>query len=160
MISGPKTDIRVSHISEAAWWLVHAYTQGGVSGREESKREKEKKEEEDEVEGEDEEGADGSVFFAAKWQRARANRVRTSAATSQEYKRTTDSQATGHLLTASQSARVSSFLCLFRLPPTSQARSLFRFLPYFPRSLLTVRFLFRFRRCCAGSSGRSRRKEG
>jgi len=32
----------------------------------------------------DEEGADGTVFFAAKWQRARANRVGTSAATSQE----------------------------------------------------------------------------
>lgn len=42
---------------------------------------------EGEVEGEDEEGADGSVFFAAKWQRARANRVGTSAATSQEYTR-------------------------------------------------------------------------
>lgn len=64
------------------------------------------KKKEGEVEGEDEEGADGSVFFAAKWQRARANRVETSAATSQEYKRTTDSQATGHLLTTSQSARV------------------------------------------------------
>lgn len=34
--------------------------------------------------GRDEEGADGTVFFAAKWQRARANRVGTSAATSQE----------------------------------------------------------------------------
>lgn len=68
------------------------------------------KKKEGEVEGEDEEGADGSVFFAAKWQRARADRVETSAATSQEYKRTTDSQATGHLLTTSQSAE---FLCLF-----------------------------------------------
>ena len=35
-----------------------------------------KKVKEGEVEGENEEGADGSVFFAAKWQRARANRVR------------------------------------------------------------------------------------
>lgn len=34
--------------------------------------------------GGNEEGADGTVFFAAKWQRARANRVGTSAATSQE----------------------------------------------------------------------------
>lgn len=68
-----------------------------------SRKENKVKKKEGEVEGEDEEGADGSVFFAAKWQRARANRVETSAAISQEYKRTTDSQATGHLLTTSQS---------------------------------------------------------
>ena len=73
------------------------------------------KKKEGEVEGEDEEGADGSVFFAAKWQRARANRVGTSAAISQEYKRTTDSQATGPS-SNNQSVsfnRVSSFLPSF-----------------------------------------------
>lgn len=73
---------------------------------------------EGEVEGENEEGADGSVFFAAKWQRARANRVRKNICryVSQEYKRTTDSQATGHLLTTNQSV---SFFFPMPFSPTT-----------------------------------------
>lgn len=69
------------------------------------------------------EGADGIVFFAAKWQRAHANRVETSAATSQEYKRTTDSKAAGPSNRQSLGLGDPDFLIsylfqpLFPLPP-------------------------------------------